>query len=774
MAKLSTPLQLFGYSYPQFMNAINRQILKRLKSVRKGSSKNPKPQGVDIDIIQSRFDAYDPHPLEELDTLQDSELVIERKLKKQRSPQRIQFLVDKGDLSLYESPDPPTSSARGVQTPSATDPVRDGIAVQSVGPSPDDERQTRQTQRRSAPGSEDGSAVPRKLPSAGLDNVAQDDHALAQPCKRRKIQHSVAPLTPARGRRPPTRRRTDAVCPRDDCQSIAGSHSITSDAATDLDDADDPDYEDRPSMNYNANEEVDDDESDDNDERADQVCHCPGNIGPRAQSVRKTKASNLFSRGLFCDMCDVPLQDLCRRHIRNAAGAAGLLTSQGGITNEEFINRFRRFVQAYDGCSMYQLKTDLETYPWFNEGSRPPRPAHQSLGDWKYPHRKRLSRCVPKDRAEFIISQSVIKEFTDTGNVIIPSCFAWWKPTGLLEIFRQERAMYQHHYRRNRFGGMGWLRCCFHSLAQQAMRMDPRFFLYHACLRPDGCHWLVSYPYYIKQTRPGDNTGFHHFDMNPYLMTAFDWNQMQSSLSLSDEDEENCTVLVPGFHKNLDQWVRDTQSRSKQAKGLVFNLTRDRYNGEYGEFEKFPCHTGDVRFTLSSIPHGSTPKATMERVVMFPWFVPLNAKHELFENVKAGTWLQLQQSAINLTVPPAMPSGEILKHCRLPYRFPAAVQLHTPEFYLPQALLGRIRHDDPMVVEEKECLFGERIGAEYYIQAVQDAIVESVHKAWERVKMLEKIHFEGNDSYFRCQETGQSPSPAYDPPPTNVWIDERD
>lgn len=87
---------------------------------------------------------------------------------------------------------------------------------------------------------------------------------------------------PACGRRLPMRRRTDAICPRDDSQPVAGSHDSTSNAATDLNDPHDPDYEDRPSMNYNADEEVDDDESDDNDERADQVCHCPRNIGPRA------------------------------------------------------------------------------------------------------------------------------------------------------------------------------------------------------------------------------------------------------------------------------------------------------------------------------------------------------------------------------------------------------------------------------------------------------------------------------------------------------------
>ena len=53
-----------------------------------------------------------------------------------------------------------------------------------------------------------------------------------------------------------------------------------------------------------------------------------------------------------------------------------------------------------------------------------------------------------------------------------------------------------------------------YSIGQQLMREDPLYYTLYVCLRPDKQWRLISYPYYAKNARPGDNTGFRHIDVN--------------------------------------------------------------------------------------------------------------------------------------------------------------------------------------------------------------------------------------------------------------------
>jgi len=82
------------------------------------------------------------------------------------------------------------------------------------------------------------------------------------------------------------------------------------------------------------------------------------------------------------------------------------------------------------------------------------------------------------------------------------------------------------------------------------MRQDPLYYMLYYCLRPDKQTVLISYPYYIKATVPGEQTFFRHIDVNiPDLINHNRGaNMIQGSVSLDDETEDNYTEIIPSTY----------------------------------------------------------------------------------------------------------------------------------------------------------------------------------------------------------------------------------
>lgn len=80
---------------------------------------------------------------------------------------------------------------------------------------------------------------------------------------------------------------------------------------------------------------------------------------------------------------------------------------------------------------------------------------------------------------------------------------------------------------------MGWLRGMWYSNIQQLIRQDLSYYMAYVYFRPDHAWRLIAYPYYVKSTRPGDNTKFRHLDINiqDYLETGRGGNLLQGTVS---------------------------------------------------------------------------------------------------------------------------------------------------------------------------------------------------------------------------------------------------
>jgi hypothetical protein len=95
-------------------------------------------------------------------------------------------------------------------------------------------------------------------------------------------------------------------------------------------------------------------------------------------------------------------------------------------------------------------------------------------------------------------------------------------------------------------------------------------------------------------------------------------SQIQGTVSLDDETDDNCTVLLPGMHRGLADWWELCSKRGAKPHTFVHRLTEQMYTKEdanrFGiHWTSVPCRRGQARVTLPHIPHGSHGPATGTR-----------------------------------------------------------------------------------------------------------------------------------------------------------------
>jgi hypothetical protein len=155
-------------------------------------------------------------------------------------------------------------------------------------------------------------------------------------------------------------------------------------------------------------------------------------------------------------------------------------------------------------------------------------------------------------------------EFLDQGSIIIHEFFSYFNMPLVNQKIKEDFAIYCYHLRPDPgVLAQGFLQNYFHSIIQQAARMDPGYCMMNVAARPDHQTWLVSYPYVLKVTQLMERTGFMHMDINldKYFSHGIEHNQLASSLSLTDKDSNNSTMIVPGFHKNAEKWLARVKQR---------------------------------------------------------------------------------------------------------------------------------------------------------------------------------------------------------------------
>ena len=84
------------------------------------------------------------------------------------------------------------------------------------------------------------------------------------------------------------------------------------------------------------------------------------------------------------------------------------------------------------------------------------------------------------------------------------------------------------------------------------MRQDPQYYVTYAALRSDGVWRLVSYPYYAKYAKKGDNTKFAYLDVNLKALVASGRgkNMIQKNIFFDDEDPDCYIYIISEIYNN--------------------------------------------------------------------------------------------------------------------------------------------------------------------------------------------------------------------------------
>ncbi|KAJ5630033.1 hypothetical protein N7528_003690 [Penicillium herquei] len=481
-------------------------------------------------------------------------------------------------------------------------------------------------------------------------------------------------------------------------------------------------------------------------------------------------------------------EKLCFEHTKTLARYLGLYTRQ--FTHADLISRLNYATkQIGDWDSFIKAKSSWFTpanVPEFSDRSsyrfeidQPPIPRIQEYARNGFSLENILTRIYGTADHEF---QSRLQDFDMTGNVVLPKLFGWLEDDisqmdgvsqlsrvlnteirSLLQLIHIEFNLYDYHYTpavsRPR---MGWNRSMFHSLTQQLVRQDICYYAAYVAIRPDHAWRLISFPYYTKSAYPGEDTAFVHIDLSigDCIATGRGANAVQGSVSFTDEDKENCSVVLPGIHKHLERWweIISTSSKSQVSGHTVAVypwMFDDRCRQEFGiDFARSICLTGDVRLTLPCVPHGSVGPATRLRRTVMPWFGAIQDDHNRLETAEAGPWSSISDAHRDLCLAPKIPSGSTCHvYAVNPYSFPGLAQL-TGLGPISDALVGRIKWTEWSVVSELETLFGEStLEAHEFIRRWRSRAARQFIEAFANVISAEKLAYR-EDSYFYLREHG--------------------
>ena len=259
---------------------------------------------------------------------------------------------------------------------------------------------------------------------------------------------------------------------------------------------------------------------------------------------------------------------------------------------------------------------------------------------------------------------------------------------------------------------------------------------------------LVSYLYYTKYAVKGNKTYFRHIDLNipDLLSNSRGANMIQGSISIDDENSENCTVVLPSMQHKLQEWQDICVAQGQETLGFVHRITEQMFTKEDSQklgidWKRVPCRQGEVRVTLPHILHRADGPSIGVRRTMLLWFVGVQDDNETLEVIEGGTQSDLSAAHRDLTSPKATPSGLANRYRAILYRFLAAVELSRLGA-LSDALVCRRWWNSPAVISERDAMLCSSPEAfKEYVRAQRERATLAAMEAFELVWQEERRVF---------------------------------
>jgi hypothetical protein len=400
---------------------------------------------------------------------------------------------------------------------------------------------------------------------------------------------------------------------------------------------------------------------------------------------------------------------------------------------------------------------------WFRKECRPPC-SQTTLGVYKFAPITATTPAVDHDA----IYKAVLDDFTtpgtyaswiESGSIVIPDVMTHFRNPMVEQIINHEFDMMDHHFLRGEAKpAMGFQRTMFYSIVQQAVRQDPLVYALTVATRPDHHRELISYPYVAKDAMPGESTGFLHIDCNVsrLVATGHGANALTSGISLDDETEKSCTLVVPGFHNHIGSWHDKlvergdaplSDRRTTTSCGKLYTAA-DRK--EWGPPVPQPCPRFGLRLSRAEIIHGSSERSDIRRRVIFPLHTAIDEGHQRLEKDDTHSWAEIAACHRDREPPTKGVNGGRVADSLPPYAFPATVYLPSSSA-LGDALVGRRKWTDPEIMRDADLVLGsDPAAARAFIDKVRAKIVANMLEVFPTLVELERKAF-GSDSYFHTK-----------------------
>lgn len=492
------------------------------------------------------------------------------------------------------------------------------------------------------------------------------------------------------------------------------------------------------------------------------------------------KSLRKVGRKIYKNYDGIDTNSLCSSHSRQFCSQIGILVN---ISHKE---RTDRLDKLYHGLGSWE-ETRARYSNWFRqaESNETPistyrfqekniRPIVENWGSLKHLTFQSLyRRCFGKSPLPSLKQPDNLMQ--EKGNVVIPGFFGWLKydfdgkhPGGLLRLALLEFAMYDWHFRPcTNHPRLGFARNMWYSLVQQLVRQDIVYWMWHVYFRPDHMWRLISVPDVATSTYPGEHTCFQHLDISvrDFLDIGYGKNFLQSSVSIDDEDYENCGELLLDMNRHLESWMNDVSSRGATRDGNIQQIISELWSSEdvvkYGiDWVKQICQATDVRFSLPGLPHRSTNPATAQRHTITAQFVGISYDHSTLDIAELGPREELSQGHRDF-IPAERPrqtndnSDDDMRAI-----FPGTFRL-CGLGAVSDALVGRERWTNAETIQMVNLLFGldENVAWKYIQDWRENAFTQYV-AAFDRMVETEKVTY-GENSFFNRVEAELSTQPAF-------------
>jgi len=485
-----------------------------------------------------------------------------------------------------------------------------------------------------------------------------------------------------------------------------------------------------------------------------QTCACNPALVQALETITSSttlqRRITIFKRQYLTDTTN-----LCWDHLRRFARLTVGLLSNG----QTLFSLKSRVFQVYIHIATYE-EFVIQNPEWFNKETRGIIPT-DSIAPYKYFHSQMDEPAINTESIFKRLAQpNAFEEWLRDGTIIIPDLCSYLINPEILEAVDFEFSLYTHHFRQQPGKpAMGFVRNMFFSGIQQLVRQDPGWYAMQVAARPDNQWRLITYPYVAKSAHPGANTGFLHMDINidKFLSDGVGASQLTSSISLDDELEDGCTVVVPGFWRHTLEWHTLRSERHARPAGTTTDASKSYTPQDEERFGKpipCPCPAGGIRLTRPNIIHGSTKKTERQRRVIYSWHTSIADDHHELEIPGQLSWEEVAACHRDLEAPKRGVGGEPVVHDRPPFRFPAAVSMNSSTA-LCDALIGRRKYTDPLVIHEANILLGDDDQAALdYIRMARTKLVNNYLDSVRSMRLIEPIVYL-NDSFVNL-----NPSPT--------------